>query len=113
MSRRATVFSPGLGQAILAWLAATRHGKVWLADTAGMSTSTLHPLFTKERTTALNFDRIAAVVPEPWTRPYCALTERPAMPMRARPEPRGRDYSFRRIKTPSLDNFAGIEGGWC
>lgn len=111
---RDQTFSPGLPEAIRAWLKDNRKSQSWLARTAGLSDTSLYNALTGNRHIAAKYyDRIAAVIDEPWTRPYCELTERPPYPVREIHEKeQDRDYAFRRVKTPHLDAFNGMVGGW-
>lgn len=111
---RDQVVSPGIAAAVRAWLAANHKSQGWFARNAGLSDATLYnALSGKRHISAIHYDRIAAIIPEPWTRHYCEIAERPPYPVRETHEQeQERDYAYKRIKTPHLDEFAGIVGGW-
>jgi len=104
--------------ALREWLAASKsHTMKGLSKKTGLSISSVYGIFQGRGCRAYNYDVINKVVPVLWERNYCEIAERPggpADPKKIKAQQLGeRDHSFRRIRTPSLDDFAGIPGGWC
>lgn len=112
------IVSPGMVGALRAWLAADKsHTMKGLAEQTGLSISSVYGIFQGRGCRAYNFDTINKVVPVLWKRNYCTIDERPGGPADPKKikaqQSCERDHSFKRIRTPALDSFAGIEGGWC
>ena len=113
----AFVVSTGIGAALRLYADHRRATIKQLAKSLGISASSVHSLM-KKNTGAPEavFDRVLKILPKPWTQAYCKLDERPAAgwPV-AKGKSKQRDVDknvFRRIHTPSLDAFNGMEGGW-
>ena len=114
----AFVVSTGIGAALRLYADHRRVTIKILARSLGLSASSLHSLIKRNAgAPEAVFDRIQAALPKPWTRPYCEMSERPAVGW---PIAKGKSKQrlvdknvFRRIHTPSLDAFNGVPGGWC
>lgn len=115
--RHDCVISPGLPTAIRLWLKAEGRSQASLARLAHLPQGTVNRVCNGAPCTADKFDALLAVVPCLWTRDHCLLSERPGgaiEPGKKAPKQRAFDKNvWRPIRTPALEAFNGVVGGWC
>ncbi len=111
------VVIPGLGQVLELYMKKHELNSKMLAARLRVTTACLRRVM-RDCTTGIElFNTICLQIKEPWQRNYCDLSERPARLSRVVAKRlaamEDKKYVFRRIKTPSLEDFNGMPGGWC
>ena len=108
------VLCPGIGAAVRAHLTAHRLTYRDFYRQTGLSPAQIGRIVASNGIVSDSiYNALARALPTLWTVNHCQLADRPGGPAkRSAPISKARDYTTRRLVTPNLDCFNGMEGAW-
>ena len=108
------VLAPGIGAAVRAHLTAHRLTYRDFTRQTGLSAAQIGRIVASSGVVSESiYAVLARVITTPWTTPHCQISDRPGgAAKQSAPISKARDYTTRRLVTPNLDAFNGMEGAW-